>query len=173
MKKKAAAAPYSIEDLDNWDKRTRGIEPPIRLGIVGDPVEHSLSPTIQNAALRDCGISMQYALFHIRSADLEQSIERFAQTEFVGLNVTLPHKERVAEFLDALDPDAKQIGAVNTIVFQDGRKIGFNTDGIGFSRAVREAFSVDLRDLRVLLLGAGGAGHAIAFECARENCQRV
>jgi shikimate dehydrogenase len=173
MKKEPLKQVYDIADLRNWTETTRRVKPPIRLAAVGDPVAHSLSPEMQNAALRDCGIDMQYARLHIRGEDLSEAITRIRQLGFVGLNITLPHKGRVLGLLDEIEPNAHQVGAVNTVLGHDERLIGFNTDGIGFSRAVREVFSVDLRDLRILLLGAGGAAQAIAVECGRENCERL
>ncbi len=86
----------------------------------------------------------------------------------------MPHKIAALSFLDEIDPAAQKIGALNTVVFRESSSLGYNTDGAGFSRAIREKFSVDLGDLRVLLLGAGGgAGRAIAFQCAQENCERL
>ncbi|HZR78991.1 MAG TPA: hypothetical protein VFA58_07260, partial [Chthoniobacterales bacterium] len=91
----------------------------------------------------------------------------------VGINLTIPHKVAAVELLDACDQDSKRIGAVNVIKIENGKRHGFNTDGRGFARAVREDFSVDLRDLRVMILGAGGAARAIALQCAKENCERL
>jgi shikimate dehydrogenase len=161
---------YTLADLRNWKKEKKH---PVRLGIVGDPVEHSLSPPMQNEALRECGIDMQYAKFHIHAAGLPEAFDLFRHNDFVGWNVTLPHKEAAIGLVDQIDPKARLIGAVNTIALRDEKLIGFNTDGHGFARAVRDEFSVDLRDLRVLVVGAGGAARAIAFECARQNCERL
>ena len=171
MKKKRAVAKevYSLSDLRNW----REVDPPIRLGVFGDPVEHSLSPQMQNAALRHCKIDMQYARFHILPDELREAIELVRKSEFVGVNLTIPHKIGALELIDAADDNVKRIGAVNVIKVEDGKLRGFNTDGRGFARAVREEFSVDLRDLRVMLLGAGGAARAIALQCAKENCERL
>ena len=171
MKKKRAVAKevYSLSDLRNW----REVDPPIRLGVFGDPVEHSLSPQMQNAALRHCKIDMQYARFHILPGELREAIELVRKSEFVGVNLTIPHKIGALELIDAADDNVKRIGAVNVIKVEDGKLRGFNTDGRGFARAVREEFSVDLRDLRVMLLGAGGAARAIALQCAKENCERL
>ena len=85
----------------------------------------------------------------------------------------MPHKIPAVGFLRELDENARRIGAVNGIAISENKMRGFNTDGRGFSRAIREEFSVDLRDLRVLVLGAGGAARAIALQCARENCERL
>jgi shikimate dehydrogenase len=167
--KKVAKELYALADLQNW----RDVDPPIRVGIFGDPVEHSLSPQMQNAALKHSKIDIQYARFHILPSELRESLNRVRELEFVGLNLTLPHKIVAPELLDRTDDDAKQIGAVNVVKFDKGKSRGFNTDGRGFARAIREEFSVDLRDLRVMILGAGGAARAIAFECAKSHCERL
>jgi shikimate dehydrogenase len=171
MKKKVPAIKnvYTLEDLRDWPD----IDPPIRLGVLGDPVEHSLSPQLQNAALRHDKIDMQYARFHIRSNQLGEALKRMRDLQFVGLNLTLPHKLGAPEFVDWLDDGAKQIAASNVIKIDDNRLRGFNTDGRGFARAVRDEFSVDLRDLRVMILGAGGAARAVALECAKSHCERL
>jgi shikimate dehydrogenase len=171
MKKKRASAKevYTLADLKNW----RDVKPPVRLGVLGDPVEHSLSPQMQNAALKQSKIEMQYARFRISSNDLREALESIRKLEFAGMNLTIPHKVAALEFLDSADDNVKRIGATNVIKIENGKLRGFNTDGRGFARAVREEFSVDLRDLRILVLGAGGAARAIALQCAKENCERL
>jgi shikimate dehydrogenase len=171
MKKKRAVAKevYTLSDLQNW----REVDSPIRLGVFGDPVEHSLSPQMQNAALKHSKIDMQYARFQILPNELREAIELIRKLEFVGINLTIPHKVSALEFLDGADDNVKRIGAANVIEVEAGKLRGFNTDGRGFARAIREEFSVDLRDLRVLVLGAGGAARAIALQCAKENCERL
>jgi len=89
------------------------------------------------------------------------------------MNLTIPHKVSGAGFVDDLEDFARKVGAINIVRVEEGKLIGFNTDGAGFSRAIRSEFSVDLRDLRVLLLGAGGAGRALAMQCAAEGCERL
>lgn len=164
---------YTLADLQNWRAVTHE-GAPIRLGIFGDPVEHSLSPQMQNAALQACALDIQYARFHLRSDELEEALRLLPSREFIGINLTVPHKTNAAAMMDELDPFASRVGAINTVRIEGDKLIGFNTDGPGFSRAIRQEFSVDLRDLRVLLLGAGGgAGHAIAYQCAAENCERL
>ena len=160
---------YTLADLQNW----KNVDPPIRLGVVGDPVEHSLSPQMQNAALKQAKIDMQYARFHILPNELGEALDLIRKLDFVGVNLTTPHKIAALALLDAVEENVKRIGAANVIKVEDRRLRGFNTDGRGFARAVREEFSVDLRDLRVLILGAGGAARAIALQCAKENCERL
>jgi shikimate dehydrogenase len=171
MKKKRAGAKevYTLADLRNW----RDVDPPVRLGVFGDPVEHSLSPQMQNAALRHCKIDMQYARFHISPGELPEAFDCVRKLGFIGLNLTIPHKIAALEVLDSADDNANRIGAANVVKIDDGKLRGFNTDGRGFSRAVREGFSIDLRDLRVMILGAGGVARAIALQCAKENCERL
>ena len=164
---------YTLADLKDWKKTTRNVEPSVRLGVLGDPVAHSRSPQMQNAALSACKIKMQYGHFHILPNELEDALRMFGQLDFVGLNLTVPHKIPAFGFIQDLDESAQRVGAVNGIAISDNQMRGFNTDGRGFSLAIREEFSVDLRDLRVLVLGAGGAARAIALQCAREKCERL
>jgi shikimate dehydrogenase len=160
---------YTLDDLRSW-KRTK---PPTQLGVFGQPVAHSLSPQMQNAALAESKLEMRYARFEIAPNELQAALGALARLDFVGVNLTVPHKIAALRLVDAADEAARQIGAVNTIKVEGKKLRGFNTDGKGFSRAIREEFSVDLRDLRVLLLGAGGAARAIAVQCAKENCERL
>jgi shikimate dehydrogenase len=164
---------YSLADLKNWKKSTRGVDPPIRLGVFGDPVAQSLSPQMQNAALRASKIDMQYVRFQIAPNELREALSLAHDLKFVGMNLTIPHKVAALESMEDVDENAKLIGAVNTVKIDIGKRRGFNTDGKGFARAIREEFSVDLRDLRVMILGAGGAARAIARQCAKENCERL
>jgi shikimate dehydrogenase len=128
---------------------------------------------MQNAALKASGLDMRYTRFQIAPTELQSALEFLRCLDFVGVNLTVPHKVAAVEFVDELDDAAGEIGAINTIKCEEGKLRGFNTDGKGFSRAIREEFAVDLRDLRVLLLGAGGAARAIAWQCAKENCERL
>jgi shikimate dehydrogenase len=165
---------YTLADLQNWPEIARDIDPPVRLGIFGDPVAHSLSPQMQNAALRACEINAQYARFHIRPNELRSALQFLRNLNVVGVNLTVPHKIAGFGQIDEADESASRIRAVNTVRLRDKKLIGSNTDGEGFVRAVRSEFSVDLRDLRVLIIGAGGGtGRAIAWHCALENCERL
>lgn len=165
---------YDLRDLENWKTVTRGISPPIRLGVLGDPVAHSLSPQMQNAALKASGIEMQYARFEISPTELKAALEQMRELGFVGCNLTVPHKTAAAALVDELDTRARQIGALNTIAFQKQKSLGWNTDGPGFYHAISETFRVELRDLNVLILGAcGGAGRALTWECALGGCPRL
>jgi shikimate dehydrogenase len=165
---------YQLADLQDWKDVSGSLEPPIRLGVLGDPVAHSLSPQLQNAALQESGLPWRYAQFQIAPNELNEALALMRRHDFIGLNLTTPHKITGALAVDEVEKRARKVGAINTVVFRDGKSLGYNTDGPGFARAIREEFSVDLRDLRVLLLGAGGgAGRALAYHCASENCERL
>jgi shikimate dehydrogenase len=162
---------YTLTDLQNFGRKK--LKPPIRLGVLGHPVAHSLSPQMQNAALEKSGLEMRYGRFEIAPSELQAALELLTDLDFAGVNLTVPHKIAALPLVDETDETARQVGAINTIKLERGKLRGFNTDGKGFSRAIREEFSVDLRDLRVLVFGAGGAARAIALECAKENCERL
>jgi shikimate dehydrogenase len=174
MKNMETTERYTLADLEKWSEIAGDIEPPIRLGIFGDPVAHSLSPQMQNAALGACDIDMQYARFHIRANELRSALPFLRRLNFVGINLTVPHKIAAFAQVDDADESATRVGAINTVRVSDERLIGSNTDGDGFLQAIRTEFSIDLRDLRVMIIGAGGGtGRAIAWQCALENCERL
>ncbi len=152
-----------------------GVRSPLRLAVFGDPVAHSVSPPIQNAALLARGIDARYTRIHVRPQELAEALTLVASAGFIGVNLTIPHKTAVLPLLDAVDAHAARLGAVNTVrVEADGSLRGFNTDGPGFVRAVRAEFGVELRGQRVLILGAaGGAGRALTTQCMLEGCRRV
>jgi shikimate dehydrogenase len=165
---------YTLADLEKWSEVARDFDPPIRLGVFGDPVAHSLSPQMQNAALRAREIDLKYTRFHIRPNELRLALLFLRRLDFVGINLTVPHKIAAFTQVDKADESATRAGAVNTIRVHDEKLIGSNTDGEGFLRAIRTEFSIDLRDLRVMIIGAGGGtGRAIAWQCALENCERL
>src|SRR5437660_2213346 len=106
MKKKPAKEVYTLADLRNWEE----IDLPIRLGVLGDPVAHSLSPQMQNAALQACQIAMQYGRFHIRPNELRSALLLLRSLNFVGINVTVPHKIAVFTQADETDESASRVG---------------------------------------------------------------
>src|SRR5215472_4496239 len=165
---------YTLADLEHWSEVTRDVDSPIRVGVFGDPVAHSLSPQMQNAALHAFEINMQYGRFHIRPNELRSALRLLRELDFVGINLTVPHKIAGLSQIGEADESATRCGAVNAVYVHGHRLIGSNTDAEGFSRAIRSEFSIDLRDLRVMILGAGGGtGQAIAWQCALENCERL
>lgn len=132
--------------------------------LIGDPVDHSMSPAIQNAALRSAGIDAVYLPFRVSKRELKTAISGLRAAGVQGFNVTAPHKIHVISHLNKLDSTAAEVGAVNTVTVKNKRLTGFNTDGIGAVRALNEA-GANLR-AEVLLFGAGGAGRAIAHALA-------
>lgn len=132
------------------------------VGIIGDPVEHSLSPPMHNAAFKHLEMDYVYVPFHVSGENLEKAIQGARSLEIRGLNVTIPHKTAVIPYLDEVDPAAQLIGAVNTIKFNEDKAKGFNTDGLGAVKALEEITPV--KDKKVLIMGAGGAARALAFQ---------
>ena len=132
--------------------------------IFGDPVEHSLSPVMQNAAFQAAGIDGLYIPWRVKAPGLSATLDSLRWMEnFGGANVTLPHKEQAASLVDKLSPEAASVGAVNTIVSRDGRLLGANTDGQGFLRSLQEEGGFVPRGRRAAILGAGGAARAVAW----------
>ncbi|MGK2965560.1 MAG: shikimate dehydrogenase [Tepidiformaceae bacterium] len=144
-----------------------------RLGIIGHPVAHSLSPVFQGVALAHLGLDMTYERWDTPSETLTDRIQALRDPAVLGANVTIPHKEAVIPLMDELGGQAGQVGAVNTIIHRDGRLVGFNTDGPGFVRALRQEASFDVAGMSVLLLGAGGGARGIAFALAASGAARV
>jgi shikimate dehydrogenase len=134
------------------------------VGVFGHPVHHSLSPPMHNAAFEALGLDYRYFAFDVRPEMLRRAVEGLRALQMVGVNVTIPHKEKVIRYLDQLSPEARLMGAVNTIENRDGQLIGHNTDGMGFILAFQEAFGQPVEGRRVLLLGAGGAARAVAIQ---------
>ncbi|MFO0707503.1 MAG: shikimate dehydrogenase [Nitrospira sp.] len=135
-------------------------------GVIGNPVEHSLSPAIHNAAFRKLGVNLVYLAFRVEAiGDAIKGLQ--ALGGFRGASVTIPHKVSAMPFLDDIDATARHIGAINTIVAENGKLTGYNTDATGALRALREGIGV-LAGKRVVMLGSGGAARAIAFALAGE-----
>ncbi len=135
----------------------------IRFGVIGWPLGHTLSPVFQQAALDALGISAAYDAVPTPPDDLEARLNAARRGEWRGLNVTIPHKVRVAELVDRRTPAAERLGAVNTVDAAAGRLVGDNTDALGFARALTEHGAFDPAGKRAVLLGAGGAGRAVAW----------
>ena len=158
----------------NWNAVAGRFTPPARLAVIGDPIGHSRSPQMQNPALQACGIDGQYIRVQVPVGHVAEAFRQFAACGFLGVNITIPHKFEALNAVDILDPLARQLGAVNTLAIRDGQLHGYNSDGPGFLRSVKEAFGVDIKDLRVLILGAGGgAGRAVAVQSALSGCRKL
>ncbi|MDH7486703.1 MAG: shikimate dehydrogenase [Anaerolineae bacterium] len=140
------------------------------LGIIGWPVEHSLSPTMHNAAFAALGLNWVYLPLPVPPGQVEAALRGLLTLGFRGANVTVPHKEAVMPHLDSITEVAQAIGAVNTLVVGEGRLVGDNTDGAGFLAALQEA-GFEPRGRRALVLGAGGAARAVAYALATAGAQ--
>ena len=136
-------------------------------GVIGDPIEHSLSPTIHYAAFDHLKLDFVFLAFRVKTADLENAIRGMRGLGIRGLNVTMPHKSTVIGYLDEVDSTVQFLGSANTVLNKEGVLSGSNTDGVGALKALREN-GVALSEKKVLLLGAGGAAKAIAFSLAEE-----
>jgi len=134
-------------------------------GVMGDPVGHSVSPAMHNAAFRALGLNFVYVPFNVNTEGLARAMEGFRALNIAGMNVTIPHKMAVIPLLDEIDPLARRIGAVNVIHNKNGKLVGSNTDAEGFLRLLKER-GMDTRAQQVAVLGAGGASRAICFALA-------
>lgn len=141
-------------------------------GIIGDPVGHSMSPLIHNYFFQKYEINAEYRPFHVRKEDLQRKINELKEMNIAGFNVTIPHKEAIIPYLDDVDEQAKRIGAVNTVVQQNGKWIGYNTDGIGFLESLKKSVP-NFQDKKIVIIGAGGAARAIYFTLAQEKVSRI
>ncbi len=141
-------------------------------GIIGDPVEHTMSPAMHNIAFKKLALDYLYVPFRVKKEELGEAIKGTRALNIRGLNVTIPHKVAVLQFLDELDPLAEKIGAVNTIVNDDGVLKGYNTDAGGFLRALLEK-GIKPEGKKVVILGAGGAARAVSFILADRDAHLV
>lgn len=145
----------------------------VLFGVIGDPIRHSKSPIMLNRAFREQGINGVYAAFHVSPDQLEQAIAGVRGLGFRGLNVTIPHKIEVMAYLDEVHEGARAAGAVNTIVNTNGRLIGYNTDGIGYVRSLKEEVEPDLTGKTIVVLGAGGAARGILWALMQEKPKSI
>ena len=141
-------------------------------GVIGDPIEHTMSPAMHNAAYEAVGLDFIYLAFKVSAAELRNAMTGMRALGIKGLNVTISHKVTVIPFLDRIDPLAEKIGAVNIVVNENGALTGYNTDAMGFLRALVK-HGTEPRGRKVLLLGAGGAARAIAHVLAEEGASLV
>ena len=138
------------------------------LCVIGHPIEHSMSPIMHNAALKELSLDYIYLTFDVPPRELEKAVSGIRKHDIKGINVTIPHKEQIMEYLDQIDPLAKKIGAVNTIKNQKGNLIGKNTDAFGAKQALINA-GFEIKEKKVLILGAGGAARAVSFALSDES----
>ncbi|EOA3386146.1 shikimate dehydrogenase [Enterococcus hirae] len=141
-------------------------------GFFAKPASHSLSPLMHNLAFSHWGIDAVYLAFEVDQTNLRQAVESIRTLDMLGVNVSMPNKTAVLVYLDQLSPEAELIGAVNTIVHQEQRLIGYNTDGMGFVRSVNET-GHPIKNQKIVVLGAGGAAKAIVVQMALEGAQEI
>lgn len=151
--------------MNNVDGRTR------TCGLIGNPVEHTMSPVIHNSLAAMMGHNLVYVPFHVKSG-LREAVEGAYALNILGMNVTVPYKSEVMDYLAGVDEKAKQIGAVNTLVRSEGGYIGYNTDMPGLYRAMKEE-GIELQGADVLILGAGGVARAVALLAAEKGAKRL
>ena len=140
-----------------------------RVGLIGWPVAHSLSPAMHNAAFKALGLDWRYDLLPVPPGELEAAVTDLRAGQYAGANVTVPHKSAVMAYLDGIDDAARSIGAVNTVVVRGEGLLGYNTDAPGLVGAVDDA-GLELSGRRALVLGAGGAARAVVYALARAGC---
>jgi shikimate dehydrogenase len=158
--------------MSSWTLQTlrERKDPGLRLLVIGDPIDHSLSPPMHNAALEFLHLPFTYGRLRVSPEYLRETFQFLRQEDFIGWNLTLPHKLAAIDLLDGLDYSAERLHAANTVVNQSGRLFGFNTDGRGLVAAIAEAFGCSVPSVRIALLGSGGgAGHAAARYLAELN----
>ncbi|MEO5917777.1 MAG: shikimate dehydrogenase [Luteolibacter sp.] len=156
---------YTLEDLSSRDLLDAGAAKPARLAVIGYPVAHSASPQMHQPALDAAGIDARYIRLEIEPGRVGEAFALMRELGFIGCNVTVPHKLDAMAACGGVHPEARVLGAVNTVRFDRDMTRGFNTDGPGFARAIEDEFQVEFASLRVAIVGAGGgAGGAIATQ---------
>jgi shikimate dehydrogenase len=165
---------FSFDDLLSRQTLDAGHDKPARLAVIGHPVAHSSSPGMHQPALDALGIEARYIKVDVPPEHVAEAFSRMKALGFIGCNVTVPHKFEALAACDHVHPEARSLGAVNTIRFDENGLHGFNTDGPGFVRAIAEDFGFPLSSFSVLIVGAGGgAGQAIATQCALQGVPRL
>ena len=144
----------------------------IKYLVIGDPVAHSRSPKMQNAAFELCGLGSPYGIRHVKPEELPEFF-KYARTHLAGVNLTVPHKLMAADLADTLTLRAKQCKSVNTLIIKDGHITGDSTDGIGLERALMYNFDLPLKGKSFLFAGAGGAARATAIHFACAGAKRI
>lgn len=143
-----------------------------KVGVMGWPISHTLSPLMHNAAFAAVGLNYVYLPLAVKPEDLGKAVKGLPALDFSGINVTIPHKVSVMQYLDEIEPGARLIGAVNTIVVREGKLIGSNTDADGFIAALKEQ-GAEPRGANALLLGAGGAARAVVCGLAANGANKI
>ena len=142
------------------------------MGLIGNPVEHSISPQLHNMLCKHFELNLVYLPFRVNADDLVTVVEAFKALDVVSFNITIPHKVDIIKQLDNISEEALMMGAVNTVKIKDKKLFGYNTDGQGFMRSLRDA-GMDVKGSKVVILGAGGAARAVAVKLAQEGANSI
>lgn len=165
---------FFFADLANPNSRLHQLQPSACLALLGTPVSHSRSPEIHNERIKKLNLPWRYVAIDVQPAELPHAFELLRENNFIGFNVTMPHKQAAIELVDEITDHARLLGAINTVVIRNGKFFGHNTDGPGFVAALEEKWNFFLKDRSVLILGAtGGAGRALAMQSALEGCRQL
>ncbi|WCT54661.1 shikimate dehydrogenase [Paenibacillus kyungheensis] len=151
------------------NRKTNSSHHTLLLGVMGDPIGHSKSPAMHNIALEASGIPGMYVPLHVKPEHLAEAVAGTKALGFSGFNVTIPHKVEMMKLMDELDESAICCGAVNTVVIKDGKLKGYNTDGIGYVRSLKEELNSELSGKHITILGAGGAARGVVYALLREE----
>lgn len=149
------------------------------LAVIGHPIRHSISPVMHNAAIAKMRVmdsrfnNWSYYRFDIAPEDFAEAINLFHKDNFFGLNLTTPHKVSAMNLINSVSADAEQMGAANTLVWGEHGYDGFNTDGYGLSKGLKEDLGIELKNRTIILLGSGGAARAAAIQCLLEGCTKI
>ena len=160
----------TLADLEAWSR------PGTSLAVLGHPIKHSISPAMHNAALDELArtdrrfADWKYFRFEVHPDDLPRALTLLHAKEFHGVNLTVPHKVIAFDHVAEVDPAARPVGAVNTLLWSERGWRGFNTDGYGLAAAIRETLGRELAGAHIILLGAGGAARGAAVECLQRGC---
>lgn len=155
-----------MSDQGRIDGRTQLI------GLIATPIGHSLSPAMHNMCFSKLGLNYVYMAFEVGNQQLADVLTGFRGLNLRGFNVSMPNKTKIPPYLDEVTPAAKFIGAVNTVVNEDGKFVGYNTDGVGYVRALKEN-GIDIKGKKMTLMGAGGAASAVAIQCAIDGAAEI
>lgn len=164
---------YSVDDLGRLDFSGTA------LAVIGHPVRHSVSPAMHNAAIATLRrqhprfADWAYYRFDVPPEDFAAAVPRFFEHNFLGLNLTIPHKVQAMDLICGISPDAERMGAVNTLVWSEFGYKGFNTDGYGLRHGLLQDLDFDLKGGTVILLGSGGAARAAAVQCVLDGCNKL
>jgi shikimate dehydrogenase len=141
-----------------------------KYAVIGDPVKHSLSPKMHNAAFAALGIDAEYSAIHVKEDEIAKFAD-YARNELAGFNITVPHKENIIPYLDEISDLCKMTNSVNTVTNRNGHLIGDSTDGYGLEMAIKEAFGIDVKGNSFLFLGCGGTVRAVSYHFLQKGAK--